>query len=279
MPVDPAVIKKIVRENFNKSAELYEQFEEEYGLFSFLTVQLAESCDVQKGMKVADIGCGTGISCFILQNIVGTEGTVTGVDPSEKMLEIAVSKLKNTENSRMKFVHGDGSNFNTLIDSTMNAVLYNATIFLIPDPLETLKVAHETLEENGIVGMNYLMGLYSDDTEKAGDSGPITDLFLQAKQAGKDFAPYGRIITDGKVLPRVLVEIGFKNIREGILVKKMAVDEMKAFYSIPAQSAGLWPRHDYEERLSLLDSLVEYFQEKGISAYYQNWGWCSAIKM
>jgi len=269
MPVDPAVIKKIVRENFNKSTGLYEQFEQDHGLFSYLTEKLADACNIQQGMKVADIGCGTGISSFALKKIVGEDGTVIGIDSSEEMLEIAVMKSRSAENSNLQFILCDADAFNSRIRFKMDSVLYNATIFLIPEPARTLKVAREILVEKGTVGMNYLAGLYSKNNE---------NLFQLAKKAGKESAPYGRMITDGKVLPGILKDTGFTDIGEGKLVREMKLDEMKAFYSIPAQSAGLWPKHEYKKRLALLDSLVEYFEENSLNTCYQHWGWCSATR-
>jgi len=44
---------------------------------------------VLKGMKVLDLGCGTGRDCFVLSYFVGEKGEVVGVDMTEEQLEIA----------------------------------------------------------------------------------------------------------------------------------------------------------------------------------------------
>ncbi|MFX1534087.1 MAG: class I SAM-dependent methyltransferase [Promethearchaeota archaeon] len=272
---DPSIIKKIVRTNFDRSADLYEQFEQKYGLFEYLTIKLAQMCKIRKGMRVCDVGTGTGTSSFVLQKIVGSEGLVYGVDFSEKMLEIAQTKLNRTKNANIKFILSDADELEANIKFKVESVLYNASIFIIPNPSNTLQSAHRILAENGTVGMNYLLDLYDvDNNEVLGNESGNKDLFLLPKQAGKKFAPYGRKIMNVKTLPEILKNIGFRNIKEGIISKKMSLDEMKAFYSIPAQSAALWPKNEYEERLKLLDALVEYFQEININTYYQYWGWC-----
>src|SRR5437867_7063334 len=42
-----------------------------------------------EGMKVLDLGCGTGRDCFVISYHVGPEGEVVGVDMTAEPLEIA----------------------------------------------------------------------------------------------------------------------------------------------------------------------------------------------
>src|SRR3989338_6752315 len=44
---------------------------------------------VLEGMKVLDLGCGTGRDCFVLSYLVGEEGEVVGVDMTAEQLEVA----------------------------------------------------------------------------------------------------------------------------------------------------------------------------------------------
>ena len=280
MPIkDPEIIKNIVRGNFDKSPEHYEQFEERFGVFEYLTKQLAEVCNIQEGITVCDIGCGTGTSSFVLKSRIGPKGMVVGVDFSLKMLEVARAKLNASQEPNLKFIQCDANALEENIDFEIDMVLYNACIFLIPEPINTFKSAYNILAENGTIGMNYLIGLFDTSTQKnPGNKGTDEDLFAIAKLAGTSSAPYGRRITDCKILPSILYEVGFRNIREGVLFIELSLDEMKAFYRIPAQSSALWPKNTYEGRLSLLDSLIEYFQQNNIKTFYQHWGWCVGEK-
>jgi hypothetical protein len=58
----------------------------------------------------------------------------------------------------------------------------------------------------------------------------------------------------------------------------MSISEVRAFYSIPAQSAALWPKTAYEERLVLLEKLIDHLKESGINSFYQHWEWITAMK-
>ena len=285
---DPDVIKQIIRSNFDKSALLYEEFEQKYGLFEELTRQLAEACDIRKGMTVVDIGCGTGASTFTLARLVGREGKAMGIDFSEEMLSLArdrleqnskIEHLSNVEHSsniehssNVEFILCDAEVLDESIEFKADAILYNACIFLIPDTHKTIEAAYELLKKDGIVGMNYLVGMYN----RNGMDG--VDLFQSAKNDKLEFAPYGRKIVDSSMLSDILGRVGFRGVREGTTSIKMTKGEVKDFYSIPAQSAGLYPKTPYQERLELLDALLDYFQNKGIMNLYQKWGWCAGVK-
>jgi len=267
-PVDPDIVKKAVLSNFNASSELTESFEDRYGLFRELASRLADSCGISDGMNVWDVGCGTGISSFALAERVGKKGHVVGIDFSPEMLDIAVMRRRGWDN--LSFVLQDADMLDMVPGPRPDAVLYNASIFLMPAPETTLISAYDILSDSGIIGMNHLIGT----TDASGD----VDICLSAKNEGLDCAPYGRSIIDPKDLPEMLESSGFSDVRTGIVEIPMPRDEVRGFYAIPAQSAGLWPKTKYEERLGLLDALLEHFEDRSNGNYVQRWGWCTAVK-
>jgi ubiquinone/menaquinone biosynthesis C-methylase UbiE len=278
---DPMEIKNIVRSNFNKSAELYENFELKYGLFRQLTNELAEECEIRSGDKVCDIGCGTGTSSLTLSHLVGPGGKVYGVDFSEDMLKIAKMKANQpkkgvtNKDSNIEFILSDAVSFSSEIDIKLDSVLFNACIFLIPDHIDSIQNVYEILRPSGTIGMNYLIGIFDKDVN---DSQPSTNLFEHFKNTGEPFAPYGRQIVNTSKLTENLTATGFIAPSEGATAIKMSLEMFREFYSIPAQSAGLWPKNSYEERLENINETVEYFNEHRIKTLYQYWGWCLAKK-
>ncbi|ERF74700.1 hypothetical protein EPUS_00830 [Endocarpon pusillum Z07020] len=67
----------------------------------------------QKGAKVLDLGCGTGIFTFLAADKVGPDGLVIGVDISRRMLQQAKEKKSASGGQRFKnimFVRDDISN-------------------------------------------------------------------------------------------------------------------------------------------------------------------------
>jgi len=52
-------------------------------------IQQATWAGIQKGMRVADIGCGAGVTTSFLHKLVGEEGEAVGVDMSKERMEYA----------------------------------------------------------------------------------------------------------------------------------------------------------------------------------------------
>ncbi len=305
---DPAFIKNVVRGNFDRSVSYYDSFEDRYHLFAFLTRHLAGVCGIRDGKRVLDVGCGTGTSSVTLAGIVGKSGHVVGVDFSREMLRAANARAKGMDNLEHKLC--DANALTEILKSQLctdeaqsndfgsgfDAVLYNACIFLVPEPENTLGCAHQVLLGSGMCGMNYIEGVFSvpanngeDAGAKAGDGTEAgeadegenedgIDLFTRARRNDVEFAPYGRGIVDVRRLPEMMRAAGFVDVRRGTVGRVMSRNEIEEFYGIPAQSAGLYPRTAYEERLVKLGSLFDHYEGRGVREFEQRWGWVTGRK-
>lgn len=92
----------MANELFNSIAGVYGWFHRyQMQRFSEILDTHAERIDLSFMHTVCDVGCGTGALCAVLGNR-GLE--VTGVDPAQKMLEVARTKVPN---ERVSFLVGD----------------------------------------------------------------------------------------------------------------------------------------------------------------------------
>lgn len=57
---------------------------------------------IKKGMSVADLGCGSGITTFFLKNLIGQSGRIIGVDRSEERIAYAKNSYNDME---IDFIH------------------------------------------------------------------------------------------------------------------------------------------------------------------------------
>ncbi len=112
---------------------------------------------VLKGMKVLDLGCGTGRDCFVLSYHVGEEGEIVGVDMTDEQLDIANKYLLiQTEkfgykNPNVRFLKGYIEDLAGLgiPDNYFDLVISNCVVNLSPDKPAVLKEVFRVLKKGG----------------------------------------------------------------------------------------------------------------------------------
>ena len=91
-----------------------------------------ERLDLKAGSAVLDVGCGTGASALPAAEVVGSSGSVLGVDLAEKLLERARAKATQRQLQNVEFRLGDMTNLG-LPDSHFDAVVSVFSVFFVPD--------------------------------------------------------------------------------------------------------------------------------------------------
>jgi ubiquinone/menaquinone biosynthesis C-methylase UbiE len=71
------------------------------------TQRLLADCGIKKGMRVLDVGCGSGDVTIMMSEIVGDSGEVVGFDISENALSIARNAVKEKHISIAQFIQAD----------------------------------------------------------------------------------------------------------------------------------------------------------------------------
>ncbi len=97
----------------------------------------------EKGLKVLDLGCGTGYFSKILADSVGPEGKVVGVDPDVKRLELAGKKYP-ADN----LVYMEGG-IEKISETDYDLVFSNYVLHWIKDLDSVVKQAHQCLKKGG----------------------------------------------------------------------------------------------------------------------------------
>jgi len=240
-------IKKAVRTNFEASSDTYVKFEEQHGFFQRLNSVLVNLMSLPPGCRILDVGCGTGASCRqMVDSISGC--TVVGIDNSRAMLDAARVPLGQSD--RIALIHGDAAALRDYLEGSFDAVIYSASIFLIPDFRESLKQALELLEPRGVLGMTFMDGLYDENGRNL-----LAQADIQAKQGVSLRKPVA--LTD---LISFLNEL-FPCVQQKTEDFELQRDMLQDFFSVPAMSAGLFPGFAYEARLEKVTRLFEHLPE------------------
>jgi ubiquinone/menaquinone biosynthesis C-methylase UbiE len=118
----------MANELFNSIAQVYGWFHRyQMKRFSEILDAQAEAIDLASMKTVCDVGCGTGALCAVLAN----RGlVVTGVDPAEKMLAVARTKVPYNQ---VLFIAGDAITGLPFADSSFDLVFTSYVAHGMPE--------------------------------------------------------------------------------------------------------------------------------------------------
>ena len=104
------------------------------------------------GQHVLDLACGTGLVSILAKRAVGDFGTVTGIDVSDGMMDIAKEKAKK-EKLDVKFIHHDIADMESLkgthIRSDYDLITCTTALVLLEDPANAMKQWARLLKPGG----------------------------------------------------------------------------------------------------------------------------------
>ena len=236
-------VKGVVRKNFNQSADIYHAFEKKTRFFQNLTKVLARWMDIPQGGTILDVGCGNGASCLALRDCC--KATVYGIDLSKAMIADARSRIRD---SRIHLFVGDGETLDTLTETLrVDAVMYNAALFVFPDPLTAFTRARAFLKPGGVLGFSFYPRVYTTG---------IDDLIGWAFRKREWPLPRFRTITTWSKACQTLQSV-FETIDTQTYEMEGSIDFLIDFFTIPAQSASLFPKLTYPERIPKIKKLFE----------------------
>jgi ubiquinone/menaquinone biosynthesis C-methylase UbiE len=120
------------------------------------TPQLISRSGIKAGMKVLDLGCGSGAFTTVIARTVGDRGKVYAVDMQPAMLKQLKRKLAKTENRDIDNIEikQSGAYDLPLEDNTLDAVVMVATLQEIPDRGRALREVRRVLKPGGILAIS-----------------------------------------------------------------------------------------------------------------------------
>ena len=109
------------------------------------------------GMRILDLGCGSGRDCYVLSQLVGAEGYVVGVDMTSEQLAVANRHVDwhaqafGYPASNVEFIHGNIERLDELgLDGdSFDIIVSNCVINLATDKAAVLRDAWRLLKDGG----------------------------------------------------------------------------------------------------------------------------------
>jgi SAM-dependent methyltransferase len=118
-------------------------------VFAPFTQQLLSQAGLRSGMRILDIGSGSGDVSFLAADMVGTRGHVLGVDRSVEAVERARARAVRRNHSNVAFAVGDPAAMQ--FDQPFDAIIGRFVLMYQDDPVESLTKMTQHVRPGGLV--------------------------------------------------------------------------------------------------------------------------------
>jgi 2-polyprenyl-3-methyl-5-hydroxy-6-metoxy-1,4-benzoquinol methylase len=113
------------------------------------TRQLFEQAGIGQGMRVLDVGCGSGDVAFLAASLVGLSGEVVGADRERTAVDWANARARSQGMTNVKFVEGDPAE--TEFGQQFDAIVGRLVLMYYPDPVDALRKLIRHVRPEGLI--------------------------------------------------------------------------------------------------------------------------------
>ena len=173
---------------------------EQARFFGDLTEHVFRLAGLEPGMRVLDIGCGTGDVSFLAAKLVGSAGGVIGVDKSPTATALASQRAAAAGLTNVQFVTQDLTEL--VLDKPVDALVGRLVLMYFADPAVLLRRLSQFVQPGGLVVFHELdlMGAKSL---------PRCELFETAiSRISQTFTRAGADVQTGLKLAQIFIEAG-----------------------------------------------------------------------
>jgi len=174
-------------------------------LYRDVTVRGLVDAGIGAGMRVLDLGCGTGDVTLTVAEMVGAAGQVVGIDRSPTGMEVGRRHARERGlDDRVEFVVGE---IDDVADGGFDALVGRFVLMHQTDPAATLRTASRALRPDGAVAMiESFMAMLDDGAAHSEPRSELYDSIVRWKCAVVGGA--GADIRAGARLRRVFLDAG-----------------------------------------------------------------------
>jgi ubiquinone/menaquinone biosynthesis C-methylase UbiE len=250
------------------NAQMYEAYAQKYPFYRELGKKLVEVADIQQGMTIVDLACGTGIVTAQILTKLNSTSTVIGVDGSPAMLDIARQKFRNA----VSLLQSSAENLHAVLPAASVDILVCNSAFWQMRVQETLDGISNVLKPGG----NFVFDLpdfevYSSQTLRDRFSYQFTQLMIQIAQTEFGYIPKQRSRRPGygpvtRSLEEIRASLATSSLTlishdQTINVERTAQD-LYEFQKIPVMSLRFLPGLNYATRIQIVETAYQRLNAK-----------------
>lgn len=226
-----------------ETARRYHLFSQQTTMYQELSRLMVQLAEIEPGMRVLDLGCGTGITTQVVLEAVGEGGHIYAVDISTPMLAVAREQVTS---ERVTFIETDAAALTDLGDDSVERVVCSSVFWQFRHKPQVMAELRRVLAPQGRFVFNapepYFM------FEAIPRSKKVSVLFEQLAAER-----YGVGRQDLRSIEVFLRNSGFEIVGKQMLERTRSAAESYLFMQIPVATAWMEPPLEYETRLALLE--------------------------
>jgi len=131
------------------SEEELERLSRQAQAFEPFTRQLFQQAGFTTGMRVFDVGCGSGDVALLAADLVGLGGEVIGTDRAAAAVKRATVRAQARGGGNVKFLEGDPTELR--FDRPFDAIVGRLVLMYYPNPVNTVRKLAGHLRDGGLI--------------------------------------------------------------------------------------------------------------------------------
>jgi ubiquinone/menaquinone biosynthesis C-methylase UbiE len=136
---------------FNSSEDERQRLVAQGELVASLTERLFKKAGITSGMRVLDIGSGSGDVALLAGRLVGLRGSVIGTDHDPAQVAFAEQRAKAEGLTNVRFMVGDFREIE--VNPAVDAIVGRLVLMYAADPLDALRRALRNLKAGGVIAL------------------------------------------------------------------------------------------------------------------------------
>ena len=110
-------------------------------------LRAVQALGLRRGDSVVDVACGTGLNFALIEEVIGPDGRIVGVDLTDAMLARAQDRIERNGWSNISLVQADAADFN--FPTGVDAILSTYALTQVPECAEVIAHGAGTLSDGG----------------------------------------------------------------------------------------------------------------------------------
>ena len=145
----PAEVIEAQRQDWNRVARGWDKWDQYFSRnMTFINHRLVADARLRPDMRVLDVGSGTGYPALLAGQVVGSDGSVVGIDLAESMLAVATRKAQALGMKHVTFRAGDATAL-PFDGESFDAVISRFCLMFLPEIPKALKDIARVLKPGG----------------------------------------------------------------------------------------------------------------------------------